>query len=105
MIDKLGPTNQLIVGPREALGKSVLLADDANWISGAPPRMGQRAMVQIRYTAKERPARVYPEREGRFKVIFDDHVRDITPGQAAVVFVEDEVLGHGIIRSAQRVQS
>ena len=102
VIDKIGENNRLVVGPREALGKSVLLADSANWISGRPPAAGQHVMVQIRYTAQEMPATVYPEGNADFKIVFEDHLRDITPGQGAVVFDGEEVLGHGTIRSAQR---
>ncbi len=103
VIDKLGDTNTLVVGPREALGKSALIAANASWISGSPPESPLRGIVQIRYTAREKPATVYPLGATSLKVIFDEPLRDITPGQAAVVFSGEEVLGYGTIRSADYV--
>ncbi len=93
--------NALIVGPREALGQRVLEAAQANWIV-SPPRETFRAQVQIRATARPQPARVTPQPEGRFRVVFDHPQRDITPGQAAAVYVGEECLGSGIIVRALR---
>lgn len=101
VIDKVGEGNRLVVGPREALGRSTLFADGASWIAGEPPEAGTRGMVQIRYTAREMPAAIFPEGREAFRVVFDEPLRDITPGQGAVVFSEDEVLGHGTIRSTE----
>ena len=104
VIDKLGEANRLVVGPKEALGKTSLFADGAGWISGSPPEAGLRAAVQIRYTARELSASIYPEGPHAFRAVFDEPVRDITPGQAAVVFRDDEVLGQATIRSAEQTR-
>ena len=97
VIAKQAANNQLVVGARDELGSMELIAKDVNWISGKPPVEPFRAEVKIRYTAKEVGATVMPLDENQVRVRFDAPVRDITPGQAAVFYVEDEALGGGII--------
>ncbi len=90
--------NALIVGPAEALGRHTLLAAEVNWIAGEAPRRPFRAEVKIRYTAKEAWAEVRPLKGSRAEVRFDAPARDITPGQAAVFYQGEVVLGGGIIQ-------
>jgi len=99
VIAKDAARNALIVGPREALGQRTLEAAEANWIV-PPPAGAFRAQVQIRATARPQPAQVTPQGEDRFRVVFDHPQRDITPGQAAAVYVGEECLGSGIITRA-----
>jgi len=89
--------NALIVGPREALGQRTLAASRANWIAGAPGGARFRAEVKIRYGAHPAPAWVTPVGNEQFEVTFDEPLRDITPGQGAVIYAGDECLGGGII--------
>ena len=56
-----------------------------------------RASVKTRYSAKEVPATLTPLEGGRVHVLFDEPVRAITPGQAAVFYDGDLVLGGGTI--------
>jgi tRNA-specific 2-thiouridylase len=75
-----------------------LTAGNVNWISGESPRASFTAEVKTRYTAKEAPAEVTPLEEGsRVQVRFDAPVRDITPGQSAVFYDGEFLLGGGII--------
>lgn len=97
VIDKKPETNQLIVGTKEKLGKNQLHAKSANWISGEAPKKAFSAHVKIRYRSPAYPSEVMPVNEDSFKVIFSEPLRDITPGQAAVIYQGDEVLGSGII--------
>lgn len=90
--------NTLIVGTREELGSRELIATKINWISGEPPSSPLRAQVKIRYKAQEAWATITPLDNLSVHVLFDQPLRDITPGQAAV-FYEDEIcLGGGIIQ-------
>lgn len=55
------------------------------------------AHVKIRYSAKEAKARINILSDGNLKIVFDAPQRAITPGQSAVIYQGDEVLGGGII--------
>jgi tRNA-specific 2-thiouridylase len=98
VLAKDSAANTLVVGTEEELGQSELTAQDVNWISGEPPAGPFRAEVKTRYTAKEAPATVTPLEGGsRAAVRFDAPQRDITPGQVAVFYDGDLVLGGGTI--------
>ena len=90
--------NTLVVGSSQDLGKSELIASSINWISGQMPPVPFRAQVKIRYKAREAWANVIPLDDGRLRISFDEPVRDITPGQAAVIYNGDVCLGGGIIQ-------
>jgi len=89
--------NALVVGARDQLGRDRLIADNVNWVSGAAPGKTFRAHVKIRYRAKAQPAAIEVIDQHRFSVIFDEPQRDITPGQAAVIYQGDVCLGGGVI--------
>lgn len=89
--------NALIVGTADELGLLSLTAHRVNWVSGEVPITPFRAEVKIRYKAKAVPALVEPIGADRMTVTFDEPVRDITPGQGAVVYDGDVCLGGGII--------
>lgn len=89
--------NALIVGTREELGSRRLIAQAMNWIAGEPPAAPLRAEVKIRYRARAVPAWVVPMDTDRAEVTFDEPLPDITPGQGAVIYDGDRVLGGGII--------
>ncbi len=94
--------NALIVGTREELGRRALLATGANWLAGEPPAAPFRAEVKIRYRARPVPAQVTLLGGGAaFRVRFDAPLRDITPGQAAVLYDGEVTLGSGIIARAE----
>ncbi|MEO8288929.1 MAG: tRNA 2-thiouridine(34) synthase MnmA [Chloroflexota bacterium] len=89
--------NQVVVGTNNELLRSTLTADDVHWTSGEEPGESFRANVKIRYRATEVPATVTPLPGRRIHVEFDTPQRAVTPGQAAVVYMDDEVLGGGTI--------
>ncbi|MGE0702841.1 MAG: tRNA 2-thiouridine(34) synthase MnmA [Vicinamibacterales bacterium] len=86
----------VVVGPKESLEHTALTASDVNWI-GREPSGPVRAGVQIRHRHTAAAATVYPERGNRARVEFDVPQVAITPGQAAVFYQEDVVLGGGWI--------
>jgi len=92
--------NALIVGDSTALGKKALIASQVSWISGEQPDGAFRGQVKIRYKAPEAPATITPLPGNQIKIEFDEILRDITPGQAAVIYNGDVCLGGGIIQSA-----
>ncbi len=89
--------NQVVLAPNERLFKSTLEAADFNWIAFDEPKEPFRAEVRARYSQKEAPAVITPLGGGRVRVDFDEPVRAITSGQAAVVYDGDIVIGGGTI--------
>lgn len=89
--------NTVVLGRGEDLMSREAGIRDVNWISGNAPEESVRCKVKIRYRHKEQAATVEPEGKGRAKVIFDEPQRAVTPGQAAVFYDGDEVLGGGVI--------
>ncbi len=90
--------NALIVGLRSELGESELTAAAVNWVSGTPPAVPARLQVKIRYRSQPAWALVTPLPGERLHVRFEQPLRDITPGQAAVVYDGPVCLGGGIIQ-------
>lgn len=89
--------NEVILGEEKDLYRSEAAVSDVNWISGETPREPVRCAVKIRYRAREQAATVYPEENGRGRIVFDAPQRAVTPGQAAVFYDGDTVLGGGTI--------
>lgn len=90
--------NALIVGRLEELGSRELVAGPVNWICGAPPGEVFRAQVKIRYKAPPAWGEVTLLDDGCVQVRFDEPLRDITPGQAAVFYSGEICLGGGAIQ-------
>jgi tRNA-specific 2-thiouridylase len=90
-------TQTVVVGERHALEATTCLVTGVNWIAGAPPAEPVRAEVQIRYRHAAAAARVEPLPDAGARVIFEQPQRAITPGQAAVFYDGDAVMGGGWI--------
>ncbi len=91
------PNNRLVVGEKELLGSASLIAGSVNWVSGYPPAKEFSAMVKIRYRAAGREALIKVQEDGKLCATFHQPVRDITPGQAMVMYQGDNCLGMGFI--------
>lgn len=99
VLEKDSARNALVVGLKEELGGSALVAGEVNWLDGSPPAGAIQASVKIRYKSADAPAQVQPLPGKRAAVRFQQPLRDITPGQAAVVYQGERVLGGGVIQS------
>ena len=94
VLDKDLKKNILIVTKnKKDLYKKELTVKNVNWISGKKPKLPLRATVKIRYRHRAVPATIYPA----YKIIFDKPQRAVTPGQSAVFYKNQEVVGGGII--------
>ncbi|MDD5369358.1 MAG: tRNA 2-thiouridine(34) synthase MnmA [Anaerolineaceae bacterium] len=91
--------NRLVVGKQQELGTDSLTAQEVNWTSGQAPQNQFSADVKIRYKAPQVRGKVFPIAITGFRVEFDIQLRDITPGQAAVLYNGEECLGGGIIQA------
>jgi tRNA-uridine 2-sulfurtransferase len=89
--------NRVIVGDRTQGTKSECTVNRINWVSIAELESPIRAEVQIRYRSSPVPVTVIPLENKRVKLVFDEPQFSITPGQAAVLYDGEKVLGGGII--------
>ena len=93
--------NAVIIGENGAQYGIGLVADRLNLIDRDAVTEPFRASVRIRFRAKEQPALIIPEGDG-FRAIFDEPQRSITPGQSAVIYDGETVVGGGRIISQIR---
>ena len=91
--------NAVIVGYQEDVYSRGLIAERLNWVAGAAPSGPVRVGVKIRARHPEAPATIEVE-AGQATVVFDFPQMAVTPGQAAVFYNDDRVLGGGWIRQA-----
>jgi tRNA-specific 2-thiouridylase len=89
--------NTVVLGNNEDLFTTVFYADRVNWIAVEALHGPMRVKAKIRYRHKEQPAMVFPAEDGKVRVVFDEAQRAITPGQAAVFYQDDTVVGGGVI--------
>ena len=97
VLEKNAKDNVLVVGSAEDLNQNAILVKDVNWISGETPNNEIKSDVKIRYKADYVRATVIPIENQKVRIEFDQPVRDATPGQFAVFYNDDELLGGGEI--------
>jgi len=90
--------NRIVVGEDEALRTAKFEIEDVNWISIEEPLATLRAKVKIRHKHEPAHATVEALPGLRARVAFEAPQRAITPGQAAVLYDGDVVLGGGWIK-------
>lgn len=102
VVDKDVEENRLIVGfAKDALKKDFMI-EDLHWISGKEPAILKKngelsCETRIRHLGKMHKAKFTRGGNGRLKVAMDDPSFGVAPGQSAVLYKGDEVLGGGII--------
>jgi tRNA-specific 2-thiouridylase len=93
--------NVITIGSEADLMSRSLIAGHVNWIAPRP-EAPLRAGVKIRYRTSAAPATVTPLASDAVRIDFDAAQRAVTPGQAAVFYAGDEVLGGGAIERTIR---
>ena len=88
---------QVTIGSEQELMRNTLRAQSLNWISIARLENEMRAQVKIRHRHEPAWATLQPISDDEVEVRFDEAVRAVTPGQAAVFYAGDEVIGGGWI--------
>lgn len=103
-----GALNQVVVAPRDEAARREAVVGAVNWLSMASPRGPVEVEVQVRYRSAPEPARLTPlepteadrqaGRPHRVQLEFVEPQFSITPGQAAVFYAGEVVLGGGLIQ-------
>ena len=88
----------VVLGSNDDLFSREADVSDFNWISGEVPGSEFRCKAKIRYRQPEQWATVIPTGADTVHIVFDEPQRAITPGQAAVLYDGDIVLGGGTIK-------
>ncbi|UCC24048.1 MAG: tRNA 2-thiouridine(34) synthase MnmA [Gemmatimonadales bacterium] len=92
---------EVVVGPRERLFSPGMVIGAPHWLTGAPTE-GAAVEVQIRHRAPSVPGTVVRSTSEGLELRFVEPQRAVTPGQSAVVFDGDRVLGGGRIDAPVR---
>jgi len=100
VIEKDPQGNSLVVGPREALQKTTFSVERVNWVSVEQPTPGSRLKVdvQVRYRCTPIPAEVHVLGSRIVHIGVEAHHQAVAPGQSAVWYQGDVLLGGGIIQ-------
>ena len=102
-------SRRVVVGPAEGLLHNTLWASGVNYLSGVPVEHPIEVEAKIRYKASQSRATLIPHVESAksqlagdywAEIRFQEPQRAITPGQAVVFYLGDEVLGGGFIEGA-----
>lgn len=89
-------TREVVVGTLAESYRTDFCIEQTNWL-GAPPVVGRHLLVQIRHRAAAAPAMIERVEGERWHLRFEEAQRAVAPGQSAVLFCDDLVLGGGRI--------
>ena len=93
----------MVLGDEADLDQQEMLVGKLNWMKYDGVTPGMEAMTKIRYKDQGSLSNLYPDSDGAGDVVrvrFYQQVKSIAPGQSAVFYEGDEVIGGGIIRRA-----
>ena len=85
------------LGSRQDLSTSSARVEGVRWTSIDPPEAALRASVRVRHRGAEIPSTVTPLPDGQARIDFDVPMSAVAPGQAAVFYLGDTVLGGGTL--------
>lgn len=97
-------TNTVVVGRDDDLLEESCVVGDLNLLAVDRIDEPVRVSVKVRYASPAVPATIWPVEEGRLRVDFETPQRAMSPGQSAVFYLGDRVLGGGIIEQGEARQ-
>ena len=99
-----GAMNQVVVAPRREAGRIACQVAAINWVSIAPPQAALQVEVQVRYRSAPELALLTPISDSTCQLQFLEEQFSITPGQAAVFYAGELLLGGGLIQRETAIQ-
>jgi tRNA-specific 2-thiouridylase len=90
-------SNEVVLGDNQDVFKSELIIKESNFLVFDEVIEGYACEGKIRYSSSTAPCTLYPLGNGRVRVVFESPQRAVTPGQAAVFYKEDLLVGGGVI--------
>src|SRR5205823_10110012 len=94
--------NSVVLGDEEDLEQNDMVVGDINMIKYDEISPGMEASTKIRYKSPGSMSNLYPENDF-IHVRFYENVKSIAPGQSAVFYEGDDVIGGGLIRKGNLV--
>lgn len=91
--------NRITIGNKTALYAREFVVEQVNWLNCSAPTEPRAAMIKIRYNDTLHAGTLYPVADQEIRILMKNPVRSVTPGQSAVFYEGDMVLGGGIIKS------
>ena len=101
VVRKNGHDNTVVLGDEADLYTKTVWAEEFNWVSLPPVDAPLRVTAKTRYSQREAAATLHPEENGRVRVVFDEGQRAVTAGQSLVCYLDDMVVGGGVIAAAE----
>lgn len=99
--------NRVVLAPIEALRSSCFIIDDCVWAGGVEPQSAFEARVKIRLAGGLHNAKVegtkssQPDNAKLWRITFDEPQTAVTPGQSAVIYDGDVIVGGGVIAKVE----
>ncbi len=93
--------NRVIVGGEDELYRRAASLDECNWLVDLSPGESHAVTVKLRYRSRAEPAILHLLPDARAELRFPEPQRAVTPGQAAVCYQGERLLGGGWIRNAE----
>jgi tRNA-specific 2-thiouridylase len=95
----------VVIGPREELLGSGIVARGVSWLVDPAPQLGDRVGVRVRHRAPIVPAEIIRLDDDEIELALDEPVAAIAPGQSLVLYDGTRVLGGGFIESARAARA
>ncbi|TJX15671.1 tRNA 2-thiouridine(34) synthase MnmA [Tissierella creatinini] len=87
-----------------ALFSKSLIGEQALWILDEEPQFPLKCTAKFRYRQGDIPVTVEKNDDGNLHIVFDEPVKAVTPGQAAVLYQDEVCLGSSIIKSIEPLE-